>query len=53
MANEILKTSLAVFPIVFFTSIATIQGTQKNKLILFCKSFNVTMSALFLFKRKK
>ena len=25
----------------------------KNKLILFCKSFNVTMSALFCFKRKK
>ena len=48
MANEILKTSHAVFPIVSFT-----QGTQKNKLILFCKSFNVTMSALFLFKRKK
>ena len=37
----------------FFLLLATIQGTQQNKLILFCKSFNVTMSALFLFKRKK
>ena len=44
MVNEILQTSAhAVFPI-FFLLLATTQGTQKNKLILFCKSFNVSMS---------
>ena len=50
MANEILKTSHAVFPIVFFTFSYNSRNTKEQ---VNCKSFNVIMSALFLFKRKK